>query len=372
MSGISAGTLNEDSALGLTAFWRAVTLIAGTISGLPLRVYADLGNGQREQVPHFLSDSPAGPYDLSAFSWVEMVMAHLLIHGEAFLKSVVTEDGDLVGLWPIHPLAINSVKWDGPDRVFEVGMQHGRTESYISGEVTQVLGLTTDGTRGLSPLSIFRNVLNTAKAGDTAANASLTSGSLIAGLVTAEEEVDEVEAKTISERLNAKMKGAENAGSFAFVNRALRFTPWRMTNVDAQFLETRGMSVEEVARIYGLPLSLLSAGGAVSSFGTGVAEANLALQKYVLVGWTSRLESALKAILPVGHFAEFQYAGLMAGTPRVEIELLLAQVAGGLLTSNEARAIRNLPPIEGGDTLRSGSAPEVSQPPASQGGEVAA
>ncbi len=72
MSGIAfTGELGEQGALGLTAFYRAVNLISGTIAGLPLKVYRGAGE-TREQVDHFLTRSPAGPYDLSPFAWTEM------------------------------------------------------------------------------------------------------------------------------------------------------------------------------------------------------------------------------------------------------------------------------------------------------------
>ena len=102
----SPGEMGEQGALGLTAFYRAVALICGTIAALPLKVFRDVGNGDREQVDHFLSATPAGPYDLSQFAWVEMVMLHQLLHAETFLRTITNVGGEIVGLWPIHPLAV--------------------------------------------------------------------------------------------------------------------------------------------------------------------------------------------------------------------------------------------------------------------------
>ena len=68
-------------------------------------------------------------------------------------------------------------------------MKSGASEDYSSGDMTQVLGMSTDGLRGLSPLSLFRNSLQTSEAGEVAANRTFTSGSLISGLVTTEEDV---------------------------------------------------------------------------------------------------------------------------------------------------------------------------------------
>lgn len=345
LSGLSGVDITEERALGLTAIFRAVSLISGTIAGLPLKVYEGSGPSRKQVEGHWLTEKPCGPYDMSAFSFIETLMLHLLLHSEGYLKSVYTAGGELVGLWPVHPLAITRVAWVGADKQFTVGMSDGSSETYMTGDITQVLGISSNGLRGLSPLTLFRQSLNTMRAGEMAANRSFTGGALIAGLVTTEEDVDGEEAKVIKASLNAKMMGAEHAGDIAFVNRALKFTPWTMTNADAQFLESRRFGIEEAARIYGLPVNLLSATGAVSNWGTGVAEANLGLQKYVLTSWTSRIESALKAVLPPGQFAEFDYAGLLQGSPKDEIELLIAQVNAGILTKDEARAIRNLPPL---------------------------
>jgi putative NIF3 family GTP cyclohydrolase 1 type 2 len=63
------------------------------------------------------------------------------------------------------------------------------------------------------------------------------------------------------------------------------------------------------------------------------------------MGHTSRIESALRAILPPDHYAEYDYKGLLQGSPKDEIELLIAQVNAGILEANEARAILNRPPL---------------------------
>jgi phage portal protein BeeE len=97
-----------------------------------------------------------------------------------------------------------------------------------------------------------------------------------------------------------------------------------------------------------------------TSWGTGVAEQNRGLGRFTLLGWTMRFEQRLSRLLGgqsrTPRFAEFDFAGLERPTPEEEIRLLIEQVTAGLLTVNEARRIRNLPPIDGGDVLRGASA----------------
>jgi hypothetical protein len=161
--------------------------------------------------------------------------------------------------------------------------------------------------------------------------------------------------------LQRKMLGSENAGDVAVINRRLKFEPWSMNNTDAQWIEARGFQVDEVARLLGVPKVLLMEDGA-STWGSGIAELVSGWVRFSLAGWTSRLEQRLSRLLSQPRFVEFDYSGLLKPTPADEINLLIAQVNQGLITTNEARRIRNLEPVADGDALRTppGAAPGES------------
>jgi phage portal protein BeeE len=110
-------------------------------------------------------------------------------------------------------------------------------------------------------------------------------------------------------------------------------------------MEARDFAIAECGRLFGIPPHLLNDIEKQSSWGTGVAEQNLGLARYTLKGWSSRIEQALTRELPPGQFVEFDYAGLLQGTPEKEIRLLIEQKDAGILTLPEVRRIRNLPPL---------------------------
>lgn len=339
------GTLDvsEYSALGITGFYRAVSIIAGTIATLPLKTYKQ-SDTVKERAASFL-DNPAGPYPLTPFAWKELVMLHLLIQGEAFLLHVYNGAGAMVGLWPVHRSAIAKVEWMGADKLFTVDLADGTQKQYTTADMTHVMAITTDGLRGIAPLTLFRQTIKLGLAGEIAATRSFSNGMLLSGIVTPDQDMEEEEAKTIKEGLMAKMAGVENAGDIAVINRSLKFSPWSMSLEDAQFLQSREFQVVEFARMFGVPPHLLGATEKQTSWGTGVAEQNVGLARYTLMPWTSRLEESLSALLMGTKWVEFDYAGLLQGSPKEEIDLLIAQVNAGLLTKDEARAIRNLPPL---------------------------
>lgn len=341
-AGVEVG---EGSALGLSAVYRAVALISGTIATLPMRTLRDTGDGMRQRVTSFL-DNPGGQYGPTSYEWTETVLLHLLLHGNAFLRHVYGGAGQLLALEPIHPLcvSIDAAPNRPGGKVFKTSLENGQQVEYDALTMTHIPALCTDGLRGLSPITIARNSLGTAIAGDRAAAKMFSNGMLIAGMVTPKEDVEPDDVKAIKEAINAHVLGWENAGTIPVINRQLDFTALQMIAKDAQFLESRQFQVEEVARWFGVPPHLLMQMDKQTSWGTGVETQNRGLARFVLNGWTSRIEQRLSRLLPNPRFVEFDFAGLERPTPEQEIDLLIKQVQAGLLDIDEARAIRNMPP----------------------------
>jgi HK97 family phage portal protein len=357
----SGVTVGEYSALGVSAVYRATSLISGTIAGLPMRTVRDV-EGTRTRITSFLDD-PGAPIGMTAFQWKETVTAHLVLHGNSYLAHVRNGAGGLIGLTPFHPSCVQVEFADVPGgKRFTATLNTGQRVEYDATNMTEIMGLSFDGLRGTSLIDVARNSLGTAIAGDRAAARMFANGALFSGLVSAEEDIDETEVKQIKESLDAKTAGWEHNGSVAVVNRRLKFQPWTMSQADAQWLETREFMVREVARWTGVPATLLMDPGAVSTWGTGVEIQNRGLARYTLAPYTGRIEAALSRLLPMPRFCEFDYAGLERPTPEQEIDLLIKQVQAGLLTVNEARRIRNLPPLDGGDEPRGASESPATAP----------
>lgn len=365
LTGVHVGEL---SALGVASVWRAVSVLSSAVANLPLRTYRETEDGARTRMTSFLDD-PGGFESLTPYEWVETVMAHLLLHGNAFLLHVYGGAGQIVGLQPIHPSAVGmEVDPSIPGgKLFRVTFDDGSHRILTAIDLTHIPALSTDPMgRGLSPISVARNSLGTAISGDNAAARLFSNGMLISGLVTPEEDLTEEEAKQIKDSLRAKMLGQENAGDVAVINRKLKFEKWSMTPEDSQFIESRRFQIEEVSRIFGVPPHLLMDMERQSSWGTGLIEQNQAWARYTLAGWTTRIEQRLSRLLPKPRFVEFDYTGLLRPTPGEEINLLLAEVNGGLITVNEARQTLGLDPIdEGALRLPPGQVPKEG--PGSQG-----
>lgn len=347
-------TVGETSALGLSAFYRALSLISGTLASLPFRSYRE-ADGQREKVASILDD-PDGPDGQTVYEWKESAFLHLLLHGRAGALKVRNEAGGLVRLPLVHPLGFRAV-WPTQDEVrrgelplgglwFDVSLNDGTQVRLDANDFWYVPGLSLDGRTGISLLTYARLSLATSIAGDRAAGSMFANGALISGLATPDDDEDITgDVPEIRRQLNASVLGHENAGTIAIVNRRLKFQPWSLSAVDAQFLQSRQFQIEEIARWTGVPPHLLMQTDKQTSWGTGVEMQDRALGRTVLNTWANRFEQRASRLLARPRWAEFDFAGLERPSPEKEIELLIAQVGAGLLTLNEARQIRNLPPL---------------------------
>lgn len=335
-------SLTEGSALGLSAIWRSVVLIAGTIATLPLNTYERGTNGSREEVPSFL-DTP-NP-DMSPFEWKELLMAHELLWGNSYLYNITGGGGQLVGLTPLAPWTVTVDRdRDTGEKTFRTRDIKGNIHELSPLEITHIPAFGTDGLRGLSPIAVARQSLGTALAGNKAAGRMFRNGLMLGGILSPKSETLTKPQKEEALQSMRGQVGADHVGDIAFVPAAMDFRPWVMNAVDAQFLESQHFGIEECSRWMGVPRELLSESGA-SSWGSGIQEIVRAFARFCLMSWTTRVEQRLSMLLPPQQFCEFDYSRFLQPSPEDEIRLLIEQINSKLLTRNEARAIRNLPEL---------------------------
>lgn len=366
IAGVSVG---ETSALGLSALYRSLSLVSGTLASLPLNSWRGTTGDQREKVASVFDD-PDAPDGQTVFEWKETAFLHLMLHGKAGALKVKTDAGGLVRLPLCHPLSFQVVQpsleeQNNPEKMpvggvwFDLTLDDRTQVRLDADSFWYVPAASLGGQVGISLLTYARQSLATSIAADKAAGKVFASGALISGLATPSDDTDIADdIPQIRQELNRNVLGHENAGTIALVNRRLQFTPWTMTAQQAQFLESRQFQIEEIARWTGVPPHLLMQTDKQTSWGTGVDEQNRGLSKFVLGHWANRFEQRASRLLSRPRWCEFDFAGLERPNFAVEIDLLIKQVQAGLLTVNEARAVRNLPPL-----------PETPQPAPAAAGE---
>lgn len=350
--------VNETSVLALSAAWACVNLLAGTIASLPLVVYRTGPDGQREvardhPLYRLLHDSPN--YDQTAMDFWEGGVAALEIRGNMHARKEQS-GGRLIAL---HPIFEPSVRREANGTIRYRWTENGKSYDEPQENVLHVRGFGGSPLGGLSTLTYGRQVFGLSSAVNVAAATTFAHGVRPSLILTAPADRTLGEKRESVERaLQEKHAGAMNAGRPMLLEGGLTPHQISFSPEDAQMLESRAFSVEEVCRLFGVPPHMIGHTEKSTSWGTGLEQQTLGFQKFTLRKRLKRIEQALmkQLLTPADRAAgitiEFNLEGLLRGDSKGRSEFYKDMTAMGAMTINEVRALENLPPVPGGDVPR--------------------
>lgn len=373
----SGAVVTPRSSLGVSAVWRAVNLLSGTIASLPLHVYRPRPDGGRERVlsgrAYGLVDDPHR--DLTRFEWWEFAIASMLLWGNAyFWRRNASRLGPLAWLDPIDPSRVKVGRASDGTKVFTVN-----DVPYTEDEIFHLPGFGYDGTSGLSPITIARQGIGLALSSEEYAARLFGSGSLATGILQTDQRLTQEQADTIQSRWAAKRSGLGSAHGTIVLDNGAKFFQLTIPPVEAQFLESRSFQVSEVARMFGIPPHMLMDTEKSTSWGTGIEQQSIGWVVYTLRPWLSRLEQRItRLIKPQSVYARWSVEGLLRGDSAQRSAFYQALWGIGVLSTNEVRALEDMEPVEGGDvhyrplnmgvlgTADSANVPDPTAPPTPQ------
>lgn len=353
----SGKNVNAQSALQLATVWACVRLISETISTLPVGVYERDASGRRKVArDHWLytlvHDQPNA--NMTAVEFWEAVAAQLCLWGNAYcLKSF--SGSRLVSLDPLRPDLMTVKTNEFGDLVYHYTTQGG-VKKYTEEEIFHLKGFGIDGLIGLSPISYARHTLGSAMSVDEASGKMFANGMRVGGALTMQQVLKKDQRDEIRESMAEQLAGTSNTGKLMVLEGGATYTPLSMNPVDAQMLETRAFSVEEVCRWWRVPPFMIGHSEKSTSWGTGLEQQMIGFLTFSLRPYLTRIEQGIrKSLLPPAergkYTIEFNLEGLMRADSAGRAALYASAAQNGWMTRNEIRELENRPPVEGGDEL---------------------
>ena len=136
----------------------------------------------------------------------------------------------------------------------------------------------------------------------------------------------------------------------------MKYTPISIPNNEAQFLETRKFQIEEIARLYRVPLHMI--GDLEHATFSNVEHLSLDFVKYTLDPWLVRWEQGMqKALLSDSekgqYFVKFNVDGLLRGDYASRMQGYATARQNGWMSANDIRELEdmNIIPDELGGNL---------------------
>lgn len=351
---------NSSNPLGLSATWACVNLLAGTIGSLPLMIYRTDANGVRtvardHPLYWILHDSPN--YDQTALDFWEFMSAALELHGNAYAKIERRGDGAILSLTPVRPDLV-TVRRIGTGEIEYRWSYDGKASVVMQGDMLHIRGFGGDALSGASTLSVCRSTFAAATNTDRAASTMFANGAMPSGVLSTDKTLTGPQRKEAEALLIEKFSGAMNAGRPMLLDNGVKWEQLTITPEDAQMLDSRKFSGEEICRLFGIPPAMVGYGDKSSNWGTGKEVDVLGFQKFTLRRRLKRIEQALQKQLLTyrdrldGITIEFNIEGLLRGDSEARASFYKSGLSDGWLTINQVRALENMAPLEGGDVAR--------------------
>lgn len=353
---VAAGVaVSESSVLALSAAWACVNLLAGTIASLPLMVYREAAGGRVVAKDHplyrVLHDSPN--YDQTAIDFWEGGQAALELRGNMFAR-IERLGGRVVSLTPIQSPSVTRQ----PDGALRYRWtENGKSHDEPQENVFHVRGFGGSPLGGLSTLTYGRQVFGLSTAVNTAASKHFANGVRPSLALTTDKFLTE-HRERIEKGLQEKHAGAMNSGRPLVLEGGLTPHKLSFSPEDAQMLQSRAFSVEEICRLFEVPPHMIGHTEKSTSWGTGLEQQTLGFQKFTLRRRLKRIEQAImKQLLTpadraAGIVVEFNLEGLLRADSAGRSTFYQRMTQIGAMTINEVRALENLPPVPGGDVPR--------------------
>ena len=312
--------VTSDTALQTSSVYACVTLISETLAMLPTSVKAIRADGgfdilQDHRLYKLLHNRPNRWQ--SDFEFYQMMQGHKLLRGNAYAKIVMHPGRGLNELAPMHPDRVwpfvvtpngstyymydfSPMPPAGSKLFYQYFPQNADTEILLQEEVLHIRGYTANGIVGINPIryAAGREAVGLALAAEEQGARLLANGAKIQAAVKYPGRLDDTTynrmKKDMTERLNST--NGENWFKPFFMEEGMDIVELGMTMVDAQYLETRNFQVEDIARIFRVPLLLVGHGEKSPTYASSeqflIAFKIFTLQPHI-VAWEKAMERDL-------------------------------------------------------------------------------
>lgn len=351
----SGKSVTVQTAIQLSTVYACVRVISETVASLPLGVYEATDDGNQKATDHplyrLLHDEPNT--EMTSFVFREVMLAHLLLHGNSYSQIIRSGKNSIVGLYPLLPDHMDVDRDSKGNLTYTYTTSDGKTVVIKPTDVLHIPGLGFDGVMGYSPIALEKSAIGLGLASEEYGSKFFSNGARPSGILTHPNTVKNPRA--IRDSWNSAYGGSTNANRVAILEEGMTFTPLSIPSNEAQFLETRKFQVEEICRIFRVPPHLV--GDLEHATFSNIEHMSIDFAVHTIRPWLVRIEQAMNRALfsdqEKGKFyVQFNIDGLMRGDYKSRMEGYAIARQNGWMSANDIRQLENQNPIpaeEGGD-----------------------
>lgn len=346
--------ITYDTMMTLSAVWSCVRLIAESISTLPLVLYERTAHGRVRAVNHPLYNVLAMMPNAGTTATVhwEAQIAAMLMRGWGRAEKLMV-GSRVVGLQFLDPCRLMGTRQADGTLRFTYKELNGRSRDVPNDRIFGLPGFSLNGVDGLSAIQYGYNIFGNALAADKAAGSTFKNGLMPTVYFYMERVLSKSQREEFRENFKTNIAGSLNAGKSPLLEGGMKADSIGINPTDAQLLESRSFSVEEVCRWFRVPPWMIGhAGQSTTKWGTGMEQELLGFLTFTLRPWLRRIEQGVvKDLLTPSertrHYAQYDLTDFLRADSAARAAFYSAMVNNGLMTRDEVREKEDLPPRGG-------------------------
>lgn len=340
--------VTPESAMQSSVVNACVRVRSESIASLPLVTMKELAprkkvRAQQESLYRLLHDRP-NPWQTS-FEWREDMNRQFDTQGNAY--SLIERDsrGTVQNLYPLRSERVSIRKGDDLRPYYQCSELAG-SPTLSRERIFHLRGMTKDGYCGLSPLQEAMEAVGLTLALEQFGASLFGSGALHRGWFMYNGSLETQEYKKVKQWIEEQHGGGmRNANRPGVLDGDWKWQPTSMDADEAQFLLSRGFQVEDIARLYRMPLPMIGHSDKASTYASA-EQFFLAFVVHCLKPLVDRWEQALRRDLLTESELDLSPTFLLAGLLRGDIKTRFAAYAvarqWGWLNVDEIREFEDM------------------------------
>ena len=334
-----AAGITTETAVSMSTVYRAFSILATSAGQISYHVERNGLVLPDAEVPSLMK-RPCLDLDNSEF--IEQTVLSMVTTGNAYWLLNEGPAGAVIDVTVLNPHNVRPAKDPKSGRLtYWVG-----STEYPAHRIKHMALLKLPGRlTGLGPIQAAQVELRGALELRDYAALWFSEGSVPDGVLTSEQVLTADDAKTYRAAWNAPAAEGDTS-RLRVLGKGTTYEPIMLKPADAQWLESQQFTTTQLARLLGMPASLMLAAveGSAMTY-SNVEQDWIAFTRFTLMGYLRKIENALTDLTVRGQSVRFKLDTLLRSDTKTRYEAHGIGISAGFLTINEARAIEGYPPL---------------------------
>jgi HK97 family phage portal protein len=343
---LSDTAIDSKTVFQVNAVYSAVSLIADTISTLPLDCFIRI-DGQRRAFrpkPEWVERPDMA---LPRVAFYNSVIVSLLLDGNAFIRVFGGRQNPVSNLVVLNPRTV-TVKRNGQGRlIFEV---EGENRPLSQEEMIFIPDVLRPGTiRGVSRVEALKENFGLALALEKFASTFFGNGTNLSGVIEVDSNLTKEQAENLRNSFDNNHRGWRRGHRTGILSGGAKFKTTQIDPESSQSIEARRFAVEDVARAFNIPANMLNIPGTTTY--ASVEQNNIQFITHTLRPIVQKLEDAFSPLMtryPGGEtaFIKWNLDGLARADIQARTSAYSTMIQSGVMSINDVRRLEDMSDID--------------------------